>query len=154
MNQLSIFTQKPADAWTLYIDGASRNNPGPASLGIHLMKNNKTFNKVGYYLGTKTNNQAEYAALIVGLMVAKEHMAPEDKLSIKSDSLLLVRQIAGQYALKNAELKKLYLKAQELLRGVDFEINHIYREHNTVADQMANEAIDKKIVLPTAYAYE
>lgn len=154
MNQLSIFPSTKTNQWTLFIDGASRNNPGPASIGLQLRKNDELICKAGYYIGTKTNNQAEYGGLIVGIMIAREHMGPKDTLTIKSDSLLLVRQIAGQYAVKNPELKKLHQCAINLLKNISFSITHVYREENTIADGMANLALDKKIPLPQKYQYE
>lgn len=154
MNQLSIFTETKKNNWTIYIDGASRNNPGLASIGVQLLKDKDTIYKAGYFIGTKTNNQAEYAALIVGIKIAKEHMLNTDTLTIKSDSLLLVKQIAGQYAIKNPELKKLHQYALVLLKDISFDIKHVYREDNTVADSMANLALDKKIPLPQKYMYE
>lgn len=152
MNQLSIFGDKKPVNWFLYIDGAARNNPGPAAAGMYLLKEQETVCKKGYYLGTKTNNQAEYAALIIGVSLAKEYMPPADKLNIKSDSLLLVRQIAGEYAIKNPELKKLHQQALMLLDNMNYSIVHVYREDNKIADSMANLALDKKIALPEKYA--
>ena len=97
MTQLKIFESEEIEAkkhpkekiynhWKLFIDGAARNNPGPAGAGIYITKNDKPFKKDGYYLGKKTNNQAEYGALLVGLFYVTQHLEPHDHLDIISDS--------------------------------------------------------------------
>src|SRR5690349_12915959 len=82
--------------WKLFIDGAARNNPGKAGAGIYILKNDQEVCKEGFYLGVKTNNQAEYAALLVGLYYIKQYIEPHDHLDIISDSQLLVRQFNGE----------------------------------------------------------
>jgi len=150
MKQLSIFSNNDCrivkSHWVLYIDGASRGNPGLAGAGIFLSKNAEVVAKNSYFLGTKTNNQAEYYALVCGLKVLKEQ-APQgkDQVTIYSDSELLVRQVKGIYKIKNQDLKKLYDDVISLLHGLDYKIEHIRREKNTVADDLANRAFDKKI---------
>src|SRR5436190_19558893 len=94
--------------WSLFIDGAARNNPGPAAAGIYLLKNDILFLKDGYYLGIKTNNQAEYLALVFGLLIVEEHRQVDDQLRIVSDSQLLVRQLMGVYRVKHPHLQPLY----------------------------------------------
>lgn len=149
MKQLSIFTKNSEPIkkthWTLFIDGAARGNPGLAGAGIYLLKNNKVAAKNSYFLGTKTNNQAEYLALLYGLQTSKDHgFQNNDHLTIYSDSELLVRQFKGIYKIKNQELKKLYDNAIDLLLDVDYKIEHIRREKNYIADELANIAIDKR----------
>jgi len=150
MKQLSIFPNTDCSIekayWVLYIDGASRGNPGLAGAGIFLSKNSEVVAKNSYFLGTKTNNQAEYYGLVYGLKVFKEQvLTPKDQLTIYSDSELLVRQMKGIYKIKNVDLKKLYEDALTLLCGIDYKIEHIRREKNTIADDLANRAFDKKI---------
>lgn len=148
MKQLSIFPNAPTNIdkahWVLYIDGASRGNPGLAGAGIFLSKNHEVVAKNSYFLGPKTNNQAEYLALIYGLKVLMEQMPEKkDHLTIYSDSELLVRQMKGIYKIKNQDLKKLYDDAMALLCGMNYKIEHIRREKNTIADYLANRALDQ-----------
>lgn len=138
--------------WTLYTDGASRNNPGLSGAGIYIEKNNKNFFKASCYLHTKTNNQAEYLALLLGLLYLKSYINAQDKVSIKIDSLLLVKQVLGEYKIKNLELKKLYNKVIQELKDIDYTIEHILRDKNKVADKLANEAIDKKAAIPEKFS--
>lgn len=154
---LSIFEQsisentKPKHTiahWKLFVDGAARNNPGPAGAGIYIIKDDKPEKKVGFYLGKKTNNQAEYGALLIGLFLLKKMMHEDDHLDIISDSLLLVRQFQGEYRVKHPELKPLHMLAKQLIQGSHYAIAHVLREHNEIADEMANKGIDEKNALP------
>lgn len=152
MKQLSIFAEPTQPAtWQLYIDGAARKNPGPAGAGIVLLKENVIIKEAGIFLGTKTNNQAEYSALLFGILYAKKYMHARDFLKIKSDSQLLVRQISGEYAIKNEHLQHFYKHLKELLYDLNYTIEHVYREDNTLADKMANVGIDKKVAIPDEY---
>jgi ribonuclease HI len=155
MNQLSLFdapsTASSSVAWKLYIDGAARNNPGPAGAGVYILKNDTPLLHKSYFLGDKTNNQAEYYALLLGLFVLDHLMQPGDTLTIFSDSQLLVRQIAGHYRIKDVRLKELYAHAQCFLQNKCYTIHHILRAENGVADQLANEGIDKKSELPDSF---
>src|ERR1700733_8346426 len=108
MEQLSIFHDpelKKAREWHLFVDGAARNNPGPAGAGIYIVCNGTAVAEQGYFLGVKTNNQAEYIALILGLCQIHAHIAQGDTVRIFSDSELLIRQLQGVYLIKNRELK-------------------------------------------------
>jgi ribonuclease HI len=134
-------------SWRLYIDGAARNNPGPAGIGIYLVRNNCPVVEQGFYVGSKTNNQAEYLALLVGLFYCKKYISPHERVYIYSDSQLLVRQLSGIYKIKNAELKKLVGFVQEFLSMVQYTLVHIRRENNTKADSLANKGIDTKQIL-------
>jgi ribonuclease HI len=140
--------------WHLYTDGASRNNPGPAGAGICIMHEGKIVKKQGHYVGTKTNNQAEYLALLLGIFYAKAYVQKGDQLAIFADSQLLVRQMQGVYKVKNSDLQVLQRAAFTLLMPYDYALYHVYREENTVADEMANEGLDKKIVVPSAFTQE
>lgn len=158
MNQLSLFDrpisstqEKKTDNrayWKIFIDGASRNNPGVSGIGIYVLKNDTIAAKLSYYVGIKTNNQAEYLALIIGLMYIKKHVVSGDFIMIFSDSQLLVRQIEGIYKIKNPLLKPFYAVAKKLLVGLEYSIAHVMREDNSNADELANKGIDKKIALP------
>lgn len=138
----------------LFVDGASRNNPGPAGAGIHMTNGDNTLFKNGYYLGTKTNNQAEYLALLIALLIVKNKFGNE-KVSLKifSDSELLVRQINGTYSVKNADIAKIKALIDKILKDISYAVTHVVREKNKIADKLANEGIDKKIDLP-AYVME
>ena|SRR5579859_7046957 len=137
--------------WHLYVDGAARNNPGPAGAGLCLFKDGKAIVKKGFFLGSKTNNQAEYYALLLGLFFAREHVTQKDQLEIFADSQLLVRQINGEYKVKDAELKLLQHAAFKLLVSFNYTIQHVMREDNAHADDMANVGIDKKVKAPDSF---
>lgn len=161
MKQLFLFdaplpTQKCLDPivstisyWKLYVDGAARNNPGPAGAGLYLLQNDDVVRQQGFFLGSKTNNQAEYLALLLGIYYVTIHNVKNDPLLILSDSQLLVRQFKGLYKVKHPELRPLYLSAQQMLKGMNLDFAHIPREENEQADALANSGIDNKIpVLP------
>lgn len=138
--------------WLLSVDGASRNNPGPAGAGIVLSKDGEEIVKQGFYLGNKTNNQAEYFALLLGVFYAQRHMVANDTLVIQSDSELLVRQMNGEYKIKSPDLQHLFSCVQERLRSLSFVVRHVRREQNAAADKMANLGIDKKIPVPAEFS--
>lgn len=132
---------------SIYTDGASRNNPGEASIGV-VIKNERgeTIETLSEYLGIATNNVAEYTALIRALEEAKKHRAQQ--IDFYLDSQLAVRQMTGEYKVKHPGIIPLVRRAQELCRewprgAVRF--HHIPRAENSEADALANEAIDKKI---------
>jgi queuosine biosynthesis protein QueD len=128
---------------TLRTDGGSRGNPGPAGAGFVIERDGTTLADGGRFLGETTNNVAEYEALIWGLENALALGLAE--ISVLSDSLLLVRQMNGDYRVKHANLKPLFLRALELRRQFrTFSIQHVYREDNTAADALANEAMDAR----------
>lgn len=132
---------KTKQKFEVYIDGAARGNPGEAGVGIVIKQGNKILFEVGSYIGKTTNNIAEYMALIRGLEEAII-MGGED-VKIMSDSELLVKQIKGEYKVKNQGLKPLYFHAKELTKKLkSFEIEHAYREENKHADKLANQGID------------
>ena len=125
-----------------YIDGASRGNPGPASVGVQLLsETGAVLKEHGRTLGRQTNNVAEYEALLDALRLAKELGAAE--LLVHSDSLLLVKQVAGEYRVKNAGLAVLKAKAIGLIAGFKaVKLVHVRRELNKDADRLANRALD------------
>src|SRR5580700_8239331 len=124
-------------------DGGARGNPGPAGYGVVIQdESGHKVAALSEYLGHQTNNFAEYQGLIAALEYALQH-GPK-ALKLISDSELLVRQIKGIYKVKNAVLQDLHGRAKELIAQLDwFCIGHALREHNTDADRLANEAMDK-----------
>ncbi|MHB8841187.1 MAG: ribonuclease HI family protein [Candidatus Aquicultor sp.] len=127
----------------MYSDGAARGNPGPAGAGA-LIKNAKgdVLVEVSAYLGETTNNIAEYKALILALEQAIQYK-PEE-IEIRADSELMVKQLNGEYKVKNEGLKPLHDRVKKLLAGCRrAEIKHIYRNENSAADELANKAIDE-----------
>lgn len=133
------------DRLIIYFDGASRGNPGRAGAGILMMDGEgRKVLEVSRYLGHKTNNQAEYWALLLGLREAKR--LGGKSLHIFTDSELVERQIKGVYRVRDLNLKALH---QTVLQGLkafsSFEIESIPREENREADRLANEAIQRRI---------
>lgn len=127
----------------IHVDGGSRGNPGPAGAGVVIRtESGERVHEGGYFLGSQTNNAAEYHALIRALQRAAELGATA--LAIRSDSELLVRQITGEYRVKSATLQPLFEQAQMLLLRVPlWNLQHVRREQNTRADQLANQAMDE-----------
>lgn len=140
------------NTWTLFIDGASRHNPGHAGAGVVVKKNDRVITMKGFYLGIKTNNQAEYLALLLALFFITHTAKPDDTITLISDSLLLVKQFRGEYKVRNEGLKPLYVLAQKLAQPYTINIEHVLREDNIEADALANEGIDKKVSLPAAFS--
>lgn len=130
--------------YCLFFDGASRNNPGPAAAGAVLKdeKCGKLLWKAGKRLGDKqTCNFAEYSGLIMGLKKAIELNIR--RLRVSGDSQLIVNQMKGTYKVKNQNLIPLHAEARRLLVNFDsFEINHVYRDQNSEADAIANQALN------------
>lgn len=129
---------------TIFTDGAAKNNPGPAGIGVvFLGENDKLLDTHKEYIGEATNNQAEYKALIYALNKAEKFQAKE--IVINLDSKLLVEQVIGNYKVKNEELKKLFWKVRDriLKLGGKVKFNHIPREKNYLSDKLANEAISE-----------
>jgi ribonuclease HI len=126
----------------IYADGAARGNPGPAGIGVVIEdEQGRVLKELSQFVGRKTNNQAEYMALIQGLEVAAEYQA--DAIQIRLDSELLVHQLKGEYRVKSPLLKPLRNKVQKLLaRYKVVGIEHIERAYNRAADRLANRAID------------
>lgn len=133
----------------LFIDGASRGNPGPSGAGVYITNESRVLYTGSFFLGIRTNNQAEYYALVLGISCAKKFLKQNHKFKIISDSELLIRQINHVYTVRNPELLKLYSLAEKLLAGLDYTAEHVLRENNQAADRLANYAIDKKTIIPT-----
>jgi ribonuclease HI len=127
---------------TLYTDGGSRGNPGPAAFAYVLETDDgMVLAEHGETIGVATNNVAEYRGLVAGLAKAVELAIPE--VEVVSDSELLVKQMQGEYKVKNEALRELSLQATRLARQLDkVEYRHVRREANELADRLVNEALD------------
>jgi len=133
------------DRLIIYFDGASRGNPGRAGAGIWITDGEgRKVSEVSRYLGHKTNNQAEYLALLLGLREAKR--LGRKSLHIFTDSELVERQIKGIYRVRDLDLKVLHRAVLQNLKTFSFvKIESIPREENREADRLANEAIQRRI---------
>jgi ribonuclease HI len=127
---------------TLFADGGSRGNPGPAASGAVIFdEQGAPLSEVGTYLGIATNNVAEWMALVTGLEAAVE--LGIDDLAVRLDSELVVRQVEGVYRVKNAALIPLHARAKTLLRRfAHVDIRHIPRKENAAADALVNRILD------------
>lgn len=139
----------------LQCDGGSRGNPGPAAYGYVVYDISALspeaevkagagiiLEKRGNYLGSTTNNQAEYAGLIAGLTWVVNHH-PHAEVVIKMDSLLIVNQVKGLYKVKNPDLKSKFLEVRGLLSQLSrYSISHTYREGNALSDALVNQTLD------------
>lgn len=127
----------------VFVDGASRGNPGPAGIGFVVVDaEGNVVERRGRYVGVATNNQAEYLALIEALKACRRIGAA--RVEVFSDSELLVKQMRGEYAVRNMRLRKLHGMVKELEGFFErVTYNHVPRELNADADLLANEAIDK-----------
>jgi probable phosphoglycerate mutase len=135
--------ERPANIFVANVDGASRGNPGPASYAVILRgPDGVTRFEVGKYIGRTTNNVAEYYALITALDYAAAQGI--DRLLVRSDSELLVRQMQGRYKVNSQDLRPLHERARKLAHGFAyFAIEHVPREQNREADELANSALDR-----------
>ena len=130
---------------SLYIDGASRGNPGRAGAGAWIADGDgKRLAEICRYLGHKTNNEAEYWALLLGLREAKR--LGGEVIRVLTDSELVAKQVNGLYRVRNLNLKSLHQAVVENLKMfLSFEIVSVPRERNREADRLANQAIDRRI---------
>jgi ribonuclease HI len=126
-----------------YIDGGARGNPGPAGYGVRVENEmGGLITEFSGFLGSATNNVAEYNGLLAALRYAREH--GHRKVRIKSDSELLVKQMRGEYRVKNAGLQPLFQQARTLAEDFDRIVyEHVRREQNKDADRLANVAMDQ-----------
>jgi len=135
-------SESSADSIVAYIDGGSRGNPGPAGYGVAI--NDAAGHRIAElsdYLGVQTNNFAEYSALLAVLEYAVKH--GHKALKVVSDSELLVKQMRGEYKVRNETLQQMAHEARELIRRLEsFQIRHVLREQNREADGLANRAMD------------
>jgi ribonuclease HI len=124
----------------IYTDGASLGNPGPMGIGIVIYKGKLRVEELSEYIGVGTNNIAEYTAVIKALQTA--HRMGEREVHIKSDSQLVVRQLNGEYKVKDLKLKPLKRKIDHLCKGLEVHFEHIPRDKNEEADQLSKEAAE------------
>ena len=128
--------------YQLYCDGESRSNTGDASIGISILLDGKEVHTISKKIGIATNNEAEYQALIDGLNYCVDNSIKE--IQVFLDSNLVVEQVNKNFKVKAGNLKVLNSKVDELIQEFNFiKINHVYREENKRADQLANMALDK-----------
>lgn len=134
----------------IYTDGGARGNPGIAGYGLVIYdENSAIIHQQSKYLGIKTNNEAEYMALIAALewVVANKDICKVSKINFFSDSQLLVRQIQGIYKVKAPNLFPLFTQVRQLLSDANlpYQFKDVRREYNKLADKLANIAMDQKI---------
>ncbi len=128
----------------MYTDGGSRNNPGPAAIGVYIETLGKKYSE---YIGEKTNNEAEYMALIFGLKKIKSlignEKAKQSEIECVLDSELVVKQLNHEYKLKEEHIQKFFIEIWNLM--LDYKLvtfRHVLREKNKIADGLVNEALD------------
>jgi probable phosphoglycerate mutase len=149
VTQPSLFGSATGGSATANIDGGSRGNPGPAGYGVRIQQSDGTAIDLKESLGIATNNVAEYNALLAALRWALGHAVTA--LHVRSDSELLVKQMKGQYRVKNPGLLPLYEEARGLARQIGrVTFEHVRREFNKDADRLANEAMDEAASNPAA----
>jgi probable phosphoglycerate mutase len=148
LNQQSLFpgSKPPASSGvpTAHIDGGARGNPGPAAYGVVIRSpEGQILVELGKYLGLQTNNYAEYSGLLAALEYAQQQKFTG--LQVFSDSELLVKQMNGQYKVNHPGLKKLFDRAKELSRQLQyFSIRHVLRQYNRDADALVNQVLDSE----------
>jgi ribonuclease HI len=138
-------SKKRFPEYFIQADGASRGNPGESGIGAVIADaRGRTIKELKFFLGMATNNVAEYRAAILALQKALDLGA--GSVTLHLDSELVVRQLRGEYKVREAHLKLLHREALDILnRFSEYHIHHVPREENRRADQLANEAIDQKI---------
>jgi probable phosphoglycerate mutase len=142
MSQPSLFGGSSGGSAVAHIDGGSRGNPGPAAYGVHIERADGTIVELKECFGVATNNVAEYRGLLAALAWATSHGI--DRLHVRSDSQLLIKQMRGEYRVKHAGLIPLWQEARGLERQIgDVQFEYVRREFNTDADRLANEAMDE-----------
>ncbi len=133
------------NSFVVYIDGGARGNPGPAGAGVHIESadDGTVLFEGGWFIGRATNNVAEYNGLLEGL--ARARALGARRVEVRSDSELLVKQMRGEYRVKNERLRELYDKANVLWNTFEsVTFTHVRREANKDADRLANQAMNAK----------
>ena len=134
---------------TIFTDGGSRGNPGPAGSGAVVYDGKNKIAEVSEFLGTQTNNFAEYEALLLALEAARTELGSPiaQPVTVKMDSELIVRQMTGIYKVKDPTLKLKFNEAKSMIKESFPQIQfvHIRREFNSEADQLANDAMDRGV---------
>ena len=142
MTQPSLFGPQSGGSATANIDGGSRGNPGPAGYGVRIEREDGGIVELKQSIVSATNNVAEYSGLIAALAWAAQQGL--EQLHIRSDSLLLVKQMQGEYRVKHPGLQPLHEEARSLARRIGrVTFEHVRRELNKDADRLANEAMDE-----------
>lgn len=140
---LTLLLQEGGGRAHVYFDGASRGNPGPASVGWVVVNSDGIVAEGRDRIGRTTNNQAEYAALVRALEAARD--LGLDEVDVRGDSELIVKQVRGEWNTNDPELRERRVRALELLAAFDrWSIEHVPREINARADDLANEALDDR----------
>lgn len=137
---------------TVFIDGASRGNPGRSAIGVALYDpEGQPLKEVGFEIGITTNNIAEYSALLYGLGEALLYVhnlsvkTNKLELTVYTDSELLINQMTGRYQVKNEDIKRFHFLAQHLVSGLEkVSFEKLSHDENKTADRLANKALDKK----------
>jgi ribonuclease HI len=132
---------------SVYTDGGSRGNPGISGFGVAILdQSGRVIHQISRFIGIKTNNEAEYLALIEALTWVRDHQSEFSTIKFYADSQLLVRQINGKYKVKAANIKPLYQLALSLISDIHSPCTfyEILREKNNLADSLANLAMDKR----------
>lgn len=136
----SLFNPVAPDA-TLYADGGSRGNPGPAASGAVIVRPDGSVREIGEFLGRATNNVAEWNALALGLQAALEEGIRN--LAVRLDSELVVKQISGEYRVKHPDLQPFHRRVTALLRQFNHvDVRHVRRKENALADAVVNRVLD------------
>ena len=130
---------------TLFADGGSRGNPGHAASGaVIVAPDGEVLAEVGTYLGIATNNVAEWNGLVEGLACARDLKI--ERLAVRLDSELVVKQLTGEYRVKHPTLQPFHAKAKQLLRGFSaIDLKHVPRKENKLADALVNQVLDAHI---------
>jgi len=133
---------------TLFADGGSRGNPGPAaSAAILIAPEGELLEEIAAYLGVATNNVAEWTALLLGLEAASKRGIR--RLQVRLDSELVVKQLRGEYRVKHAGLQPLHRQAMKLLRAFEsVDVAHVPRKENVMADRLVNRVLDQEANAP------
>ncbi|MFH0898387.1 MAG: ribonuclease HI family protein [bacterium] len=135
-------------SWLVYTDGASRGNPGPSGAGIYAVDHTGTqLIHDGFYIGEKTNNQAEYLALAIAVFLLKPFLptkSPFPQITFIADSELLIRQMSGIYRVKDPIIAHIKKAIDGELEGLLYNFKHVERKENIIADSLANQGINKK----------
>lgn len=144
----SLFNATPVEA-TLFADGGSRGNPGPAASGAVLVDDSgAVIGEAGRYLGVATNNVAEWTALLIGLEMALDRGMRS--LRVRLDSELVVKQLCGEYRVKNPDLQVLHKRVVSLTRRFEYlDVAHVRRAQNVLADALVNRVLDQEASAPT-----
>src|ERR1700744_5867845 len=140
---MSSLFEHSGESIVAYCDGGSRGNPGPAGFGVYIQDSaGKVLAELSEFVGKRTNNFAEYSALLASLefAIGNGHRS----LRVVSDSELMVKQIKGQYRVNSPELRPLYEEAKRRITQLQrFQIQHVLRDKNKHADRLANVAMDR-----------